>query len=99
MRLQPPASARSPCFRLHTTRPIRPKRTLAKDWPTIDFVVHAIGFTNKDALRGKYFDVGLDDFLMTMNISVYSFTAVARRAAARHAAGAAQRPAPGSRPV
>ncbi|RDV02685.1 enoyl-[acyl-carrier-protein] reductase FabI [Sphingorhabdus pulchriflava] len=55
---------------------------LAARWPTIDFVVHAIGFTNKDALRGKYFDVTLDDFLMTMNISVYSFTAVAKRAAA-----------------
>ena len=55
---------------------------LAERWPTIDFVVHAIGFTNKDALRGKYYDVGLDDFLMTMNISVYSFTAVAKRAAA-----------------
>jgi enoyl-[acyl-carrier protein] reductase I len=56
--------------------------TLASRWPTIDFVVHAIGYTNKEALRGKYFDVGLDDFLMTMNISVYSFTAVAKRAAA-----------------
>jgi enoyl-[acyl-carrier protein] reductase I len=56
--------------------------TLSARWPTIDFVVHAIGYTNKDALRGKYYDVGLDDFLMTMNISVYSFTAVAKRAAA-----------------
>lgn len=56
--------------------------TLAARWPTIDFVVHAIGYTNKEALRGKYFDVGLDDFLMTMNISVFSFTAVAKRAAA-----------------
>ena len=56
--------------------------TLAARWPTIDFVVHAIGYTNKEALRGKYFDVSLDDFLMTMNISVYSFTAVAKRAAA-----------------
>jgi enoyl-[acyl-carrier protein] reductase I len=55
--------------------------TLSARWPTIDFVVHAIGYTNKEALRGKYFDVGLDDFLMTMNISVYSFTAVAKRAA------------------
>ena len=61
--------------------------TLAEKWPTIDFVVHAIGFTNKDALRGKYFDVTLDDFLMTMNISVYSFTAVAKRAAPMMAAG------------
>jgi enoyl-[acyl-carrier protein] reductase I len=56
--------------------------TLAARWPTIDFVVHAIGYTNKEALRGRYCDVSLDDFLMTMNISVYSFTAVAKRAAA-----------------
>ena len=56
--------------------------TLAEKWPTIDFVVHAIGFTNKEALRGKYYDVGLEDFLLTMNVSVYSFTAVAKRAAA-----------------
>ena len=56
--------------------------TLAARWPTIDFVVHAIGYTNKEALRGKYFDVGLEDFLMTMNISVFSFTAVAKRATA-----------------
>ncbi len=56
--------------------------TLAARWPTIDFVVHAIGYTNKEALRGRYCDIGLDDFLLTMNISVYSFTAVARRAAA-----------------
>ena len=55
--------------------------TLSSRWPTIDFVVHAIGYTNKEALRGHYADVTLDDFLMTMNISVYSFTAVARRAA------------------
>jgi enoyl-[acyl-carrier protein] reductase I len=55
--------------------------TLSARWPTIDFVVHAIGYTNKEALRGKYYDVGLEDFLMTMNISVYSFTAVAKRAA------------------
>ena len=54
---------------------------LGARWPTIDFLVHAIGFTNKEALRGRYCDVGLDDFLMTMNISVYSFTAIARRAA------------------
>jgi len=55
--------------------------TLSSRWPTIDFVVHAIGYTNKEALRGHYADVTLEDFLMTMNISVYSFTAVAKRAA------------------
>ncbi len=60
---------------------------LAARWPTIDFVVHAIGYTNKEALRGKYADVTLDDFLMTMNISVFSFTAVAKRAAAMMSAG------------
>ena len=62
---------------------------LTERWPTIDFVVHAIGYTNKEALRGAYADVGLDDFLMTMNISVYSFTAVARRAAAMMPGGGA----------
>jgi enoyl-[acyl-carrier protein] reductase I len=54
--------------------------TLARDWPTIDFVVHAIGFSDKSQLRGRYYDTSLDNFLMTMNISVFSFTAVAKRA-------------------
>ncbi len=54
---------------------------LAKDWPTIDFVVHAIGFSDKTQLRGRFADTTLDNFLMTMNISVYSFVAVAQRAA------------------
>ena len=56
--------------------------TLAARWPTIDFVVHAIGFSDKNELRGKYLDTSLDNFLMTMNISAYSLVAVARRAAA-----------------
>ncbi|WP_293987164.1 enoyl-ACP reductase FabI [Sphingomonas sp.] len=55
---------------------------LAKDWPTLDFVVHAIGFSDKTQLRGRFVDTTLDNFLMTMNISVYSFVAVAQRAAA-----------------
>jgi enoyl-[acyl-carrier protein] reductase I len=53
---------------------------LAEDWPQIDFVVHAIGFSDKSQLRGRYYDTTLDNFLMTMNISVFSFTAIARRA-------------------
>ena len=53
---------------------------LAARWPTIDFVVHAIGFSDKNELRGGYVDTSLDNFLMTMNISVYSFVAVAKRA-------------------
>nr|WP_295672319.1 enoyl-ACP reductase FabI [Sphingomonas sp.] len=56
--------------------------TLAERWPTIDFVVHAIGFSDKNELRGGYVDTSLDNFLMTMNISVYSFVAVCKRAAA-----------------
>ena len=55
---------------------------LAADWPTLDFVVHAIGFSDKNELRGKYVDTSLDNFLQTMNISAYSFVAVARRARA-----------------
>jgi enoyl-[acyl-carrier protein] reductase I len=54
--------------------------TLKARWETIDFVVHAIGFSDKNELRGRYYDTSLDNFLMTMNISVYSFTAVAKRA-------------------
>ena len=56
--------------------------TLAVRWPTIDFVVHAIGFSDKNELRGRFYDTSLDNFLMTMNISVYSFVAVAKRAQA-----------------
>jgi enoyl-[acyl-carrier protein] reductase I len=55
---------------------------LAERWPTIDFVVHAIGFSDKSQLRGKYYDTTLDNFLLTMNISAYSLVAVAQRARA-----------------
>lgn len=54
--------------------------TLKATWPTIDFVVHAIGFSDKSQLRGKFYDTTLDNFLMTMNISAYSLVAVAKRA-------------------
>ena len=56
--------------------------TLKQRWDTIDFVVHAIGFSDKNELRGKYVDTSLDNFLMTMNISAYSLVAVAKRARA-----------------
>lgn len=55
---------------------------LRSRWNALDFVVHAIGFSDKTELRGKYLDTSLDNFLMTMNISAYSLVAVARRAAA-----------------
>jgi len=49
-------------------------------WGGLDFVVHAIGYSDKTELRGKFVDTSMDNFLMTMNISVYSFVAVAQRA-------------------
>lgn len=54
---------------------------LKAKWGKIDFVVHAIGFSDKNELRGRYVDTSAENFKMTMDISVYSFTAVARRAA------------------
>ena len=56
--------------------------TLKTHWDSLDFVVHAIGFSDKSELRGKYVDTSLDNFLMTMNISAYSLVAVAKRASA-----------------
>ncbi|HEY4076958.1 MAG TPA: enoyl-ACP reductase FabI [Rhizomicrobium sp.] len=53
---------------------------LQKVWGTLDFVVHAIAFSDKDQLKGRYVDTTADNFRMTMDISCYSFTAVAQRA-------------------
>ncbi|WP_114964238.1 enoyl-ACP reductase FabI [Alkalilacustris brevis] len=61
--------------------------TLRENWGTLDFVVHAIGFSDKAQLRGRYVDTGPENFRMTMDISVYSFTAVCQRAAAMMAPG------------
>ncbi|MCK8485010.1 enoyl-ACP reductase FabI [Aliiroseovarius sp. S2029] len=55
--------------------------TLKEKWGKLDFVVHAIGFSDKNELRGRYVDTSPENFRVTMDISVYSFTAVARRAA------------------
>jgi enoyl-[acyl-carrier protein] reductase I len=55
---------------------------LAAKWGKIDFLVHAIGFSDKNELRGRYVDTSRQNFLMTMDISVYSFTAVCQRASA-----------------
>jgi enoyl-[acyl-carrier protein] reductase I len=54
--------------------------TLADKWGKIDFLVHAIGFSDKDELTGRYVDTSEGNFTKTMLISVYSFTAVAQRA-------------------
>ena len=53
---------------------------LRKVWDTLDFVVHAIGFSDKDQLTGRYIDTTPENFRMTLDISCYSFTAVAQRA-------------------
>ncbi len=53
---------------------------LKAQWDSLDFVVHAIGFSDKNELRGRYVDTTRGNFTMSMDISVYSFTAVMQRA-------------------
>lgn len=57
-------------------------KSLADDWEGLDFVVHAIAYSDKDELKGQYVETTRANFLMTMDISCYSFTDVCRRAAA-----------------
>lgn len=54
---------------------------LEKEWGGIDFVVHAIAYSDKEELKGRYVDTSLQNFLTSMHISCYSFTSVMRRAA------------------
>ncbi|MBC7158686.1 MAG: enoyl-ACP reductase FabI [Porphyrobacter sp.] len=56
--------------------------SLQERWETLDFVLHAIGYSDKNELRGRFVDTSLDNFLTTMNISAFSLVAVAQRAAA-----------------
>ncbi|WP_395714149.1 enoyl-ACP reductase FabI [Reyranella sp.] len=53
---------------------------LSRQWGALDFLVHAIAFSNKDELRGRYLDTTPENFQLTMNVSCYSLTAVAQRA-------------------
>lgn len=53
---------------------------IEKKWGKIDFVVHAIAFSDKNELDGEYLDTSRDNFLKTMDVSVYSFTSVAKKA-------------------
>jgi enoyl-[acyl-carrier protein] reductase I len=57
-------------------------RALAERWGRLDFLVHAIAYSDKDELKGRYIDTTPDNFARTLNISCYSFTDVCRRAAA-----------------
>lgn len=54
---------------------------LKKHWDSVDFVVHAIGFSDKEELKGKYINTSRKNFLNSMDVSCYSFTEVARHAA------------------
>ncbi|MBY0272066.1 MAG: enoyl-ACP reductase FabI [Alphaproteobacteria bacterium] len=56
-------------------------KILQKSWDSLDFVVHAIGFSDKNELKGKYVNVSRKNFLNSMDISCYSFTEAARHAA------------------
>ncbi len=53
---------------------------LAKVWDSLDFVVHAVAFSDKEQLKGRYVDTTADNFRMTLDISCFSFTAVTQRA-------------------
>ncbi|MCC7017635.1 MAG: enoyl-ACP reductase FabI [Rhodospirillales bacterium] len=55
---------------------------LAERWGRLDFLVHAVAYSDKDELKGRYIDTTPDNFARTMNISCYSFTDVSRRASA-----------------
>lgn len=54
--------------------------SLRKQWGQLDFVVHAIAFSAKEELKGRYVDTSPENFAMSLNISCYSFTAVTQRA-------------------
>ncbi len=55
--------------------------TIAKEWGGLDFLVHAIAFSDRNELKGRYVDTTRANFVQTLSISCYSFTAVAQRAA------------------
>ena len=55
-------------------------KTLKAQWGTLDFVVHAIAFSDKEELKGQYLDTSRENFLRTLDISCYSFTSVCKQA-------------------
>ena len=55
-------------------------KALADAWGTIDFLVHAVAFSDKEELDGRYVDTSKDNFTQTLLVSCYSFTALAKRA-------------------
>ena len=55
--------------------------TIKQDWESLDFVIHAVAFSDKEELKGRYVDTSLSNFIKSMHVSCYSFTSVMRRAA------------------
>ena len=70
-------------------QPRRGVRGFGERWRHLDFVVHAIAFSDKDELKGKYLHTSRANFLRTLDISCFSFTDVCRRAAPLMTAAAA----------
>ena len=56
-------------------------KVLGDSWSNLDFIVHAIAYSDKEELKGRYVDTSRNNFLRTLDVSCYSFTAIARRAA------------------
>jgi enoyl-[acyl-carrier protein] reductase I len=55
--------------------------TLKREWGKLDFLVHAIAYSDRNELKGRYVDTSRENFVRSLSVSCYSFTAVARRAA------------------
>ena len=53
---------------------------IKNEWETIDFLVHAIAFSDKDELKGRYIETSKENFINTMNVSCYSLTSIAKKA-------------------
>ncbi len=55
-------------------------KLIEKNWQELDFVIHAVGFSDKNELKGRFIDTSLENFLNTMHISCYSLVSLAKRA-------------------
>jgi enoyl-[acyl-carrier protein] reductase I len=69
-----------PCDVTDDASATRAFETIRETWGTLDFLVHAIAYSDKEELKGKYVDTTRDNFLKTLDISCYSFTRIAREA-------------------
>lgn len=70
-----------PCDASNETEVESTFKALEKEWGKLDFVLHAIAFSHKDELKGGYVNTSKENFLLTMDVSCYSFTLISRYAA------------------